>query len=227
MYVLHLEETKRDRVMAECGVAQSDLWKTLGVCRSVVCRMVKALIERGYLERPPEEDEERGRDKWVRLTKKGRRRIRKAARKAIRWGTVQFALDCALGSEDNFPCARQGVPASAAAATGAGTATGVGRGAGANVSTGVGVGVGVGVGPGAGAGAGAEPNAAKAGQGPPPPDPEELDTIDERVDWVGWATWTNAEECLERMEAIDVPLTKVRESFGDTASLHYRWHPDD
>ena len=119
------------------GALQSELRRTLGVCASVVSRMLKAMELLGYVKREVARGDTRQR--WVTLTHKGRGRIRRGIRQFISWGYVQLALDSVL-----------------------------------------------------------VPDA--------PSD------------------WGKALAAVENAEAL---LQLLREGFGDSANLHYRWHPDD
>jgi DNA-binding MarR family transcriptional regulator len=128
--------------------------------------MVKALVERGYVERRSEDPWGDRRTKRLRLTELGRKRIREAIRRTMRWGTVQFALDCALGPEHSCAAVERGEVISREAVE-----------------------------------AGAER-------------------------W-GWASWLRWETTFRNMEHLESLLRMLREGFGDSASLYYRWHPDD
>jgi DNA-binding MarR family transcriptional regulator len=86
LYVLH----KKGRY----STLQSQLWRTLGVCPSVVCRMLKRLQDLGYVERAVLVTDTRQRT--VRLTTQGRARILRAIRQFIGWGYAQLALHSAL-----------------------------------------------------------------------------------------------------------------------------------
>jgi DNA-binding MarR family transcriptional regulator len=76
------------------GARQTELRRTLGVCPSVVSRMLKALELLGYIKR----ERSRGdmRQWWVTLTNKGRGRIQRGIRQFISWGYVQLALESVL-----------------------------------------------------------------------------------------------------------------------------------
>jgi DNA-binding MarR family transcriptional regulator len=39
--------------------------------------------------------------------------------------------------------------------------------------------------------------------------------------------WHNDTACLRACEVLDSYLRALREAYGDRATLHYRWHPDD
>ena len=86
LYVIH----KRGRYPTKQGA----LWRTLGVCPSVVSRMLKRLEEMGYVERDFVTCDTRKR--WVKLTTKGRARILRAIRQFIGWGYAELALRSAL-----------------------------------------------------------------------------------------------------------------------------------
>lgn len=73
---------------------QSALWRTLGVCPSVVCRMLQRLEEMNYVHRKVDPCDKR--ERLVTLTIKGRARIRRAVRQFIQWGYAQLALHSAL-----------------------------------------------------------------------------------------------------------------------------------
>jgi DNA-binding MarR family transcriptional regulator len=84
MYVVHERR----------GVRQRALRRSLGVSAPTVSRMVASLEELGLLRREPTFGDRRQRT--VRLTVAGRRRIRRAIRRLIHWGTAQLAVDSAL-----------------------------------------------------------------------------------------------------------------------------------
>ena len=86
LYVIH----KRGRYPTQQGA----LWRTLGVCPSVVSRMLKRLEEIGYVERDVVTNDTRKRT--VTLTVRGRARILRAIRQFIGWGYAQLALHSAL-----------------------------------------------------------------------------------------------------------------------------------
>jgi DNA-binding MarR family transcriptional regulator len=119
------------------GALQRDLRHTLGVCPSVVSRMLKALETLGYVsrERPPTDTRQRR----VTLTNEGRARIQQGIRQFISWGYVQLGLESVLAPD-------------------------------------------------------APPNA-----------------------WEAFIAIDNAEAVLRLL----------RHGFGDSADLHYPWHPDD
>ena len=39
--------------------------------------------------------------------------------------------------------------------------------------------------------------------------------------------WYDSDHCFYLMEALDSSLSRLREVYGDVATLYYRWHPDD
>jgi DNA-binding MarR family transcriptional regulator len=86
LYVIH----KKGR----CWTEQRALWRTLGVCPSVVSRMLKRLEEMGYVERDFVTCDTRKR--LVKLTTQGRARILRAIRQFIGWGYAELALRSAL-----------------------------------------------------------------------------------------------------------------------------------
>jgi DNA-binding MarR family transcriptional regulator len=86
LYVIH----KKGRYWTE----QRALWRTLGVCPSVVSRMLKRLEEMGYVERDFVTCDTRKR--LVKLTTQGRARILRAIRQFIGWGYARLALESAL-----------------------------------------------------------------------------------------------------------------------------------
>jgi DNA-binding MarR family transcriptional regulator len=73
---------------------QNDLWRTLGVCPSVVSRMLKRLESIGYVQRDVVTCDTRCRK--VTLTTKGRARILRAIRQFLGWGYAQLALHSVL-----------------------------------------------------------------------------------------------------------------------------------
>ena len=73
---------------------QSDLRRTLGVCASVVSRMLKSLEALGYVTRERSAEDARQRRVW--LTKTGRTCIKRAIRQFVTWGYAQLALVSAL-----------------------------------------------------------------------------------------------------------------------------------
>ncbi len=86
LYVIH----KKGRH----GILQSDLWRTLGVCPSVVSRMLKRLEAMGYVRSGVVPGYVRKRE--VFLTVRGRARILRAIRQFIGWGFAELALRCVL-----------------------------------------------------------------------------------------------------------------------------------
>lgn len=75
-------------------VLQSQLWRALGVCPSVVSRMLKRLEAIGYVRRKVVTDKKRYR--YVYLTTKGRATVLRAIRQFIGWGYAELALRSAL-----------------------------------------------------------------------------------------------------------------------------------
>jgi|SRR5580692_10026409 DNA-binding MarR family transcriptional regulator len=86
LYVIH----KRGRYPTKQGA----LWRTLGVCPSVVSRMLKRLEAVGYVRRDVVTNDTRCR--MVTLTTKGRACILRAIRQFIGWGYTQLALHSVL-----------------------------------------------------------------------------------------------------------------------------------
>jgi DNA-binding MarR family transcriptional regulator len=84
MYAVHERE----------GLRQIALGRALGVSGATVSRMVTSLEKLGLLERDTTCTDLRQR--FVYLTDAGRRCIRKAIRRFIRWGTAELAIDSAL-----------------------------------------------------------------------------------------------------------------------------------
>ena len=76
------------------GVRQRQLRRTLGVSAPTVSRMLASLEALGLVWREPTLGD--GRQRTVRLTKTGRRRMRKAIRRFIFSGAAQLAVDSAL-----------------------------------------------------------------------------------------------------------------------------------
>jgi DNA-binding MarR family transcriptional regulator len=119
------------------GALQSGLRRTLGVCSSVISRMLKSLELLGYVSRERAMGDRRQR--MVTLTNKGRARIQGGIRQFISWGYVSLALESVLVPDDPFDS------------------------------------------------------------------------------WKG----------LVAVESADTLLRSLRKGFGDSATLHYPWHPDD
>ncbi|HTB71709.1 MAG TPA: MarR family transcriptional regulator [Polyangiaceae bacterium] len=76
------------------AVSQRSLRGILGVSAPTVCRMLASLEELGLVRRQLTSGYRRRLD--VHLTEEGRRRIRKAIRRFIKWGWAQLAVDSAL-----------------------------------------------------------------------------------------------------------------------------------
>jgi DNA-binding MarR family transcriptional regulator len=86
LYVIH----KRGHYPA----VQSQIWRTLGVCPSVVSRMLKRLEAMGYVRR--EVVRHNTRQRYVFLTTKGRASLLRALRQFIGWGYAELALRSVL-----------------------------------------------------------------------------------------------------------------------------------
>jgi DNA-binding MarR family transcriptional regulator len=76
---------------------QGDLHRILGVCGSVVSRMLKSLEAIGYVRREQCDYDKRRR--VVSLTKVGRARILRGIRQFITWGFVRLGLESVLVDE--------------------------------------------------------------------------------------------------------------------------------
>src|SRR5262245_2263548 len=81
MYAVHKNDRKGTRTYGL--VRQSDLWRTLGVTPSVVCRMLKALEGLGLVRREVPRYGDR-RQRQVLLTEKGRQCVRDAYQLTVR-----------------------------------------------------------------------------------------------------------------------------------------------
>jgi DNA-binding MarR family transcriptional regulator len=77
--------------------SQGDLHRILGVCRSVISRMLKSLEALGYVRR--ERCDYDGRRRVVSLTKVGRARILRGIRQFMTWGFVRLGLASVLVDE--------------------------------------------------------------------------------------------------------------------------------
>jgi DNA-binding MarR family transcriptional regulator len=77
------------------ALSQSELRETLGVCASVVSRMLRSLEDLGFVRRGRDECDRR--QKWVELTKDGLAAVR-AAYQSLRRAT-QRLVDEAIGGE--------------------------------------------------------------------------------------------------------------------------------
>ena len=75
-------------------IRQSQLWRTLGVCASVVSRMLKRLRALGYVRCETRYGHVRKR--WISLTTKGRATILRAIRQFIGWGYAELVLRSVL-----------------------------------------------------------------------------------------------------------------------------------
>jgi DNA-binding MarR family transcriptional regulator len=78
-------------------LTQRELRRALGVSGPTVSRMLGSLEALGLVEREVSDLDRR--ERYVMLTKAGRRCVRKTARLLIHTGLVQFALDTALGAD--------------------------------------------------------------------------------------------------------------------------------
>jgi DNA-binding MarR family transcriptional regulator len=81
-------------VLKEGGLLQRELQRALGVAASTVSRMLGSLEELGLVVREVVEDD--GRQRYVMLTKEGRRSVLRAARALIHSGVVDLTIDSAL-----------------------------------------------------------------------------------------------------------------------------------
>jgi DNA-binding MarR family transcriptional regulator len=81
-------------VLKEGGLLQRELQRALGVAASTVSRMLGSLEELGLVVREVAEDD--GRQRYVMLTKEGRRSVLRAVRSLIHSGAVDLAIDSAL-----------------------------------------------------------------------------------------------------------------------------------
>jgi DNA-binding MarR family transcriptional regulator len=75
------------------GRLQSELWRTLGVTRPVVCRMLKALEAMGFVRRRVAEDR---RQRFVELTPKGRALLDSGTLGYWIGEDVEIAMDTAI-----------------------------------------------------------------------------------------------------------------------------------
>ncbi len=128
--------TWRERLLHPVGVWQSKLRRILGVAASTLSRMLRSLEELGLIERTRVDYDTRQR--FVRLTDEGFRRVRRAKRRFIDTGCAELAVDSALGRP-----------------------------------------------------------------------------------------WYSEASCLEEISDFESGLQRVRDSYGDRATLYYPWHPDD
>jgi len=76
------------------GLLQSELRRTLGVAAPTVSRMLDSLQRLGLISRTPVERDRRQR--WIELTKAGRKCIKRASWMLISTGQAQLAVDSAL-----------------------------------------------------------------------------------------------------------------------------------
>ena len=75
------------------GMKQSDLWKRLNVVRSVICEMVRSLMELGWVKRVRATD---SRTWLVMLTESGRAIFQRAFEETVNAGEVVFMLEHGL-----------------------------------------------------------------------------------------------------------------------------------
>jgi len=75
------------------GMLQKDLWKRLNVTRSVICEMLGALLEKGWVKRVRAAD---SRTWLVTLTDVGREIFRRCFEETVNNGSVVFALEPGL-----------------------------------------------------------------------------------------------------------------------------------
>jgi DNA-binding MarR family transcriptional regulator len=85
-------------VLKERGLLQRELQRALGVAAPTVSRMLRSLEELGLVVREVAEDD--GRQRYVELTKEGRRSVIRAARSLIHSGFVDLTIDSALSPAD-------------------------------------------------------------------------------------------------------------------------------
>ena len=81
-------------VLKEQGLLQRELQRALGVAAPTVSRMLASLEELGLIAREVAEEDRRQR--YVELTKAGRRCVLRAARALIHSGVVDLTIDSAL-----------------------------------------------------------------------------------------------------------------------------------
>ena len=79
--------------VAATGMRQSDLWKRLGVVRSVVCEMVRSLEVLGWVKRVRAVD---SRTWTVQLTRRGREVFERAYARWVESGDASLYMDAAL-----------------------------------------------------------------------------------------------------------------------------------
>jgi DNA-binding MarR family transcriptional regulator len=90
-------------VLKERGLLQRELQRALGVAAPTVSRMLASLEELGLVTREVAEDD--CRQRYVELTKLGRRSVIRAARELIHSGVVDLTIDTALTPAWNDPTA--------------------------------------------------------------------------------------------------------------------------
>ena len=79
------------------GMKQSDLWKRLNVVRSVICEMVRSLMELGWVKRVRAAD---SRTWLVMMTRKGREIFQRAFDTHVESGDVAVLMDYGLAQKN-------------------------------------------------------------------------------------------------------------------------------
>jgi DNA-binding MarR family transcriptional regulator len=177
LYVVHSH--------GEQGALQSFLRRTLGVCASVVSRMLKSLEALGYVTRERWRFDTRQRQ--VSLTKVGRACIQRGIEQFISWGYAQLAVESVLVGSSSRPFWDESVT---------------------------------------------EPWWDESCS-EPWGDESAKPTWDEAVTEPWWDElsagdrWWDGSEGMLAIEAAESVLTKLRDGFGDAATLYYPWHPED
>jgi DNA-binding MarR family transcriptional regulator len=85
--------------LSDGGMRQNDLWRLLGVVRSVVSEMLASMRALGWVKRIRAAD---GRTRLVSLTVRGAALFRRAYALCIRSGEMQLELDCAMRGPRGF-----------------------------------------------------------------------------------------------------------------------------
>ena len=83
--------------LGEKGMKQSDLWKRLNVVRSVICEMVRSLMDLGWVKRVRAAD---SRTWLVMLTRLGRDVFRRAFDEHVESGNVAVLMDYGLAQRN-------------------------------------------------------------------------------------------------------------------------------